>query len=547
MHIIQINNITVNHAGRLIFKELNWVIGDHDRVGLIGPNGAGKSSLLRAIAGVYQPDAGAIVRMRGISAGYLPQMVSLTPGRTLLDEAMILPPALAEVEDELSRIEAKLSDPAVYNNENALASVMAEQEHALERYERLGGALHANRVLELLTHLGFTAGDYDLPTESLSGGQKKLVALVRLVVAQPDVLLLDEPDNHLDLEAKRRLESLVRAYSGAVVIVSHDRYLLDECVHQIAELEDGKLTLYVGNYSAYALEREQQRERQEQLYVTQQKWIKKTEARIHEWDIAAKVNEDEKAARRARSRRKMLERMETNGEMIEKVNDRKQLELTLAGSRGSTKALELKRLTMGFDDDLLFCDLDLLVRHGERVGLVGPNGAGKSVLFKLLIGELAPLDGEIRIGPSSKVGYYAQEHQTLDPWREKTPLDFIRDVSPTPEGTAVAFLLKMLFTYPQTRQTIGTLSGGERSRLQLAALMLTRPNLLLMDEPTNNLDIPASEALETALEDFEGALMVISHDRYFLDRVVDRVVELEDGSLRQFVGGYTDYLMAKKR
>ena len=547
MHIIQINNITVNHAGRLIFKELNWVIGDHDRVGLIGPNGAGKSSLLRAIAGVYQPDAGAIVRMRGISAGYLPQMVSLTPGRTLLDEAMILPPALAEVEDELSRIEAKLSDPAVYNNENALASVMAEQEHALERYERLGGALHANRVLELLTHLGFTAGDYDLPTESLSGGQKKLVALVRLVVAQPDVLLLDEPDNHLDLEAKRRLESLVRAYSGAVVIVSHDRYLLDECVHQIAELEDGKLTLYVGNYSAYALEREQQRERQEQLYVTQQKWIKKTEARIHEWDIAAKVNEDEKAARRARSRRKMLERMETNGEMIKRVTDRKALELTLAGSRGSTNALELKRLTMGFDDDLLFCDLDLLVRHGERVGLVGPNGAGKSVLFKLLIGELAPLDGEIRIGPSSKVGYYAQEHQTLDPWREKTPLDFIRDVSPTPEGTAVAFLLKMLFTYPQTRQTIGTLSGGERSRLQLAALMLTRPNLLLMDEPTNNLDIPASEALETALEDFEGALMVISHDRYFLDRVVDRVVELEDGSLRQFVGGYTDYLMAKKR
>ncbi|MBI1256804.1 MAG: ATP-binding cassette domain-containing protein [Chloroflexi bacterium] len=544
MHILHVNNIEVNHAGRLIFKDLSWVIGDKDRIGLIGPNGAGKSSLLRAIAGVYQPDAGNVARMRGIRVGYLPQQVTLTEGLSLLDEAMLLPPALAEVEDELTRIEAKLSDPTVYNDENTLAQVMAEQEGVLERYERLGGALHANRVLELLTHLGFTTADHHLPSGSLSGGQKKLVALVRLMVEQPDILLLDEPDNHLDLEAKQRLESLVRAYSGAVVIVSHDRYLLDECVHQIAELEDGKITLYVGNYSAYALEREHLRERQAQMYVAQQKWVKRMEERIHEWDILARAD-NEVAARRARSRRKMLERMEANGEMIEKVTDRKQLELTLAGSRGSTKALELKRLTMGFDDDLLFCDLDLLVRHGERVGLVGPNGAGKSVLFKLMIGEMLPLDGEVKIGPSSKVGYYAQEHQTLDPWREKTPLDFIRDVSPTPEGTAVAFLLKMLFTYPQVRQPIGTLSGGERSRLQLAALMLKRPNLLLMDEPTNNLDIPASEALETALEDFEGALVVISHDRYFLDRVVDRVVELEDGALRQFAGGYTDYLSAK--
>ena len=331
------------------------------------------------------------------------------------------------------------------------------------------------------------------------------------------------------------------------MIVSHDRYLLDEVANQIAELEDGKLTIYKGNYSAYAIERDLRRLRQEQLYVTQQKWVTRMEQRIHEWDIAAKQFEDEKAARRARSRRKMLERMEANGEMIERVTERRQLELTLEGGRGSTKALELKRLTMGFDDDLLFCDLDLLVRHGERVGLVGPNGAGKSVLFKLLIGDLTPLDGEIKIGPSTKVGYYAQEHQTLAPWWDKTPLDFIRDVSPTPEGTAVAFLLTMLFSYEQTRQRIGTLSGGERSRLQLAALMLTRPNLLLLDEPTNNLDIPASEALETALEDFEGALVVISHDRYFLDRVVDRVVELDSGVLRGFDGGYTDYLEAKRK
>ncbi len=545
MHVINVNNITINHAGRLIFEGLSWVIADRDRVGLVGPNGVGKSSLLKALTGEYVPDAGSIVRARGISVGYLPQTVSLTPDCTLIDEAMRLPPALAQVEHELSTIESRLSDPAVYGDEAALATTLADQERVLERYERLGGALHANRVRELLAHLGFAPLDYDLPTEALSGGQKKLIALIRLAVEQPDVLLLDEPDNHLDLDAKARLESFIRGYGGAVVIVSHDRYLLDECVTQIAELENGKLTIYTGNYSAYALEREARRLRQEQLYTAQQKRIQQIEARIHEWDIAAKQFEDERAARQARSRRKMLERMAANGEIVERVTDRRQLELSLEGWRGSTKALELKRLTMGFDDDLLFYDLDLLVRHGERVGLVGANGAGKSVLFKLLIGELDPLDGEVKIGPSTQVGYYAQEHQTLDAWRDKTPIDFIRDVSPTAEGTAVAFLLKLLFSYEQTRQPIGTLSGGERSRLQLAALMLTRPNLLLLDEPTNNLDIPAAEALESALEDFDGALLVISHDRYFLDRVVDRVVELEDGSLTGYEGGYTDYLAAK--
>ena len=547
MHIINVNNITVNPAGRPIFRELSWVIGDRDRVGLVGPNGAGKSSLLKALVGEYQPDEGVISRMRGVSVGYLPQHVAPREGVTLYEEAILLPPALAAAEAELSDIEARMADPAVYGDESALARVMAQQEAALERFQRLGGLVHANRVGELLTHFGFTSADYDLPTESLSGGQKKLIALVRLVVEQPDVLLLDEPDNHLDLDAKARLESFIRTYAGAVVIVSHDRYLLDECINQIAELENGKLEVYKGNYSTYAIEKEQRKQRQEQLYTAQQKWVKRMEQRIHEWDIAAKQFEDEKAARRARSRRKMLERMEANGEMIEKVTERKQLELTLEGGRGSTKAVELVDVTMGFDDDLLFCDVDLLVRHGERVGLVGPNGAGKSVLFKLLLGELEPLDGAVKIGPSTRVGYYAQEHQTLAPWWEKTPIDFIRDVSPSNEGVAVSFLLKMLFTYEQTRQPIGTLSGGERSRLQIAALMLTRPNLLLLDEPTNNLDIHSSEALETALEDFEGALVVISHDRYFLDRVVDQVAELKDGALREFPGGYTDYLAAKEK
>jgi ATP-binding cassette subfamily F protein 3 len=547
MHIIHIDRITVNHAGREIFHDLSWVIGDRDRVGLVGPNGAGKSSLLRAVAGLYQPDAGSISIQRGIHVGYLPQDVHLTPGRTLLEEAMIPPPELAEVEAELARIEAALNDPAVYGDEQKLARKLAQQEKVLERYERLGGLRHASQVKALLMALGFTDADYDLPTETLSGGQKKLVALARLTVEQPDVLLLDEPDNHLDLDAKRKLETFIRDYPGAVVIVSHDRYLLDEAVTHIAELADGKLTTFVGNYTAYATELEHRRLRQQQMYVAQQKRINQIETFIHISEQKAKADLGERHARQAASRRKMLARMEANGEIIERVKERRDMQLGLEGWRGSTKALEIQKLTMGFHDDLLFMDVDLLVRHGERVGLVGPNGVGKSVLFKIILGELAPLDGIVKIGPSIRVGYYSQEHQTLADWLDRSPLDLVRDIKPMPESDAVAFLLKFLFKYEQLRLPIRGFSGGERSRLQLACVVLQNPNLLLLDEPTNNLDIPSVEVLESALEEFEGAILAISHDRYFLDRVVGRVVELDDGTLRGYIGGYSEYLRAKNR
>jgi ATP-binding cassette subfamily F protein 3 len=378
----------------------------------------------------------------------------------------------------------------------------------------------------------------------LSGGQQKLLVLARLAVEAPDVLLLDEPDNHLDLAGKQRLETFLRGYNGAVVIVSHDRYLLDEVVTQIAELAEGKLTPYIGNYSAYTTERELRRLRQQQQYVAQQKEITRIEEMIKRFEHWASIVVDERHIRQARSRRKMLDRMEANGEIIERVTEQRLMEFQINGGRGSTKALEINRLSMAFDDDWLMLDLNLLVRHGERVGLIGPNGAGKSVLFRLILGELDPLDGDIVIGPSTRVGYYAQQHQTLAPWWDRTPQDLIRDIAPKSEGNAIAFLLKMLFTYEQTRQPIKTMSGGERSRLQLACLMLSQPNLLLLDEPTNNLDIPSMEVLERALDDFEGSILVISHDRYFLDQVVDRVVELDNGMLHHFEGGYTDYLLA---
>jgi ATP-binding cassette subfamily F protein 3 len=283
------------------------------------------------------------------------------------------------------------------------------------------------------------------------------------------------------------------------------------------------------------------------MYVAQQKEIQKIEAAIKRFELWAKIYESERAFRQARHRRKMLDRMEANGEIVERVTEARQMDLQLGGWRGSTKALEIKKLAMAFGDDPLFFDVDLLLRHGERIGLIGPNGAGKSVLFRLILGELEPLDGMIKIGPSARIGYYSQEHQTLDAWLHRTPIERVRDIVPIGEGDAVSFLGKFLFSYEQTRQTIGTLSGGERSRLQLACLMLSKPNLLLLDEPTNNLDIPSAEALENALEGFEGSMLVISHDRYFLDRVVDQVVDLDNGSLTHYLGGYTDYLEARER
>lgn len=545
MHIIHVNQITVNHAGREIFRDLNWVIGDRDRVGLVGPNGAGKSSLLRAIMGEISLDAGHIARVGEVHVGYLPQDVVLENGTTLLQAAMILPPRLAQIEAELTKVEARLTDPAVYGDDYVLQKTLEEQALLLERYERLNGTRHAAQVRKLLAALGFSEADYELPVNALSGGQKKLVALVQVACAAPDVLLLDEPDNHLDVTGKRYLERFISAYPGAVIIISHDRYLLDEVATQIAELETGKLTVYPGNYSAYTTERELRRLRQQQMYVAQQKEIQRIEAAIARFELWASIVVDERHIKQARSRRKMLDRMEERGEIIEKVREARRMDFAVNGWRGSTDAIVLNNVAMAFDDDLLFDGIDLSVRHGERVGLVGANGAGKSVLFKLILGEYPPYEGIVKVGPSTKIGYYAQEHQTLDAWLDRTPLELIHRNRYGGEGAAVSFLLKMAFDYKQVRQPIRTLSGGERSRLQLALLMLQEPNLLLLDEPTNHLDIASTEVLEAALDDFEGAIFTISHDRYFLDRTVDRVVELEHGALKEYIGGYTDYAAAR--
>ena len=547
MQILHVNNISVNFAGRELYHDLSWVIGDRDRVGLVGPNGVGKSTLLKVLLGEVEPDGGHLTRQHGARIGYLPQDIELPPGISLLDVAMIKPAALAELEAGLESIEAQLSEPEVYSDEAKLSRALEKHEALLASYERMNGHRHGSHVRELLAMLGFDQTDYGRATETLSGGQKKLVALAQLAVAAPEILLLDEPDNHLDVQGKSHLERFILQYPGSVVLISHDRYLLDEVASQIAELENGKIAIYHGNYSYYQHERQLRRLRQQQLYTTQQKEIARLEAMIGRFERWAKQVLSRKHMLAARQRRRMLAQMEERGEIIDKVFDQSLMDFKVSGWRGSKKVLELDDVAMAFAGVQLFHGINLLLRHGDRVGLIGPNGAGKTVLARLILGELQPARGRIYLGPSIRVGYYSQEHQTLWDWLERTPLDLIRNLQNSSESNAINFLLRMAFSYEQARQPIRTLSGGERSRLQLAQVMLRQPNLLLLDEPTNNLDIPSVEVLEAALDEFLGTVLIISHDRYFLDQTVERVVELRAGKLREYAGGYTEYLEAMKQ
>ncbi|MBK9053513.1 MAG: ABC-F family ATP-binding cassette domain-containing protein [Chloroflexi bacterium] len=539
--ILNLDNISVSLAGRTIFAGLSWEIQDKQRIGLVGPNGVGKSTLMKLIAQELVQDDGQLFRVSGLTWARLEQEPVMDSDNTILQEAMTARPRLALLETQMDEVAAKMGDPDVYADPARLERVMKQHERLLVEYEQLDGSRYASQVKDALCRAGFDQPWWDNPVRHLSGGQKKLVLLTKLMVLRPRLLLLDEPDNHLDIPAKRRLEQLLNGYDGCVVLISHDRYLLDEVTTHIAELEAGKLTLYQGNYTAYTTERQIRRLRQQQLYAAQQKEIARIEAAIARFELWASMVVNERHIRQARSRQKMLDKMDK----IEKVAESRRMSLDLAGWRGSNKVLELVDVGKILPNGRVLWDgLNHTIWHGERVGLVGPNGAGKSMLLRQLLDPEGVEFGEIKIGPSSQIGYYAQEHETLN--YERTLLDEIRQTAPLSENVAVSFLQRFLFSYEQIRGRVGNLSGGEKSRLQLAKLVLARPNLLILDEPTNNLDITSIEVLEETLEEFVGTVIVISHDRYFLDKAVDRVIELRDGSLREFAGGYTDYIAAAK-
>jgi ATP-binding cassette subfamily F protein 3 len=554
MIAVNLDRVTVTYISEPVFEDLSWEIHDHRVVGLVGPNGCGKSTLLKLIAGELDSDTGFTVRRKALTVGYLHQEPQLEPGRTVWQEALTASTELARVESELGDVEAQLADPAVYGDEKALTRMLDRQARLLDEYERLGGPGYEGRVRSTLRGLGFSDADLDLPVGALSGGQKKLVGLAKLLVIQPDLLLLDEPDNHLDLEGKAFLERTIRGYRGAVIIVSHDRYLLDLVVDEIVELEDGRLTGYPGSYSEYAVEKQARLLRHQQLYQVQQKEVTRLEQAAKRLLMWGHVYDNNKFIRRGKN---ILKRIERIDRMDKPVLERRRMGLELNGWRGSNKVLEIVDLDKSFPADpkglpqplgseySVLAGLDLFIWRGERVGMVGPNGAGKSLLFRLILGQEAPTGGEIKVGPSVSIGYYAQEHETLDYGR--TLIDTVRHAAPLSEQAAVSFLGRFLFTYEQAQGTVADLSGGERSRLQMALLMLSGANLLLLDEPTNNLDIPSAEVLEDALSEFEGSIFIISHDRYFLDRVVERIVELDQGALTEYLGGYSDFEAAKAR
>ncbi len=536
---IQLSNVTLILGAKRIFENLNWEIQRGQKIGLIGLNGAGKSSLFRLILGEHSPElGGSVTRARLITTGYLPQQPELDLTLTAFEAALAGNPRATEVHAELEQVEESLGDPAIYGDDRKLAGALDRQHRLIEEYNSFGGDSYPERVRSLLLGLGLAESELTKPLSMLSGGQKKLVGLARLLLVRPNVLLLDEPDNHLDLPGKIYLEKLIREYEGTVVIISHDRYLLDAAVTHIAELEDGKLTLFEGDYSSYVADKELRLARQEEVFRAQQHEITRLEVAIKRFAIWGKVYDNEKFAAQAKSMQKRLDKMDK----IEKpVIDRRRMDLReLNGWRGSNKVLELAGVSKSFGSERVFKDLNQIIWHGERVELIGPNGAGKSVLLRILLGEEKLDKGEVKIGPSVSIAYYAQEHETLD--FNQTVLDAVRYAGEMSESRAIAFLLRYLFTYKQVSQKISELSGGERSRLQLALLVLSGANFLVLDEPTNNLDIASAEVLEQALTDFVGSVLVISHDRYFLDRTVQRLLAIENGQLVEYQGGYSDYL-----
>lgn len=549
---ITVSNATLILGAHAIFRDLSWEIQHDQKIGLIGPNGAGKSSLFKLITGEHAPEkGGTVIRAKGVTVGYLPQHPEFDPERTALSLALEGNPRIYEIELELQRIETKLGEPQVYNNAKALERTLDAQHKLLEEFESLGGLNYDARVREILRGLGLPESDFEKPVRALSGGQKKLIGLARLLLANPSVLLLDEPDNHLDMPGKAYLEKLINEYPGAVVIISHDRYILDAVATHIAEIEDGRITTFIGNYTEFIVDKEERLARQEELYQIQQREIGRLEMALKRYKQWVVLN-DKFATR--------IHNMEARIERIEKIDrpvlDRRKMDLQLNGWRGSNQVLEFVEVSKSFlpqpspsprfdfasaplNARNILQNINFLIRHGERVGLIGANGAGKSVLLRLVLGKEQPTVGEIKIGPSVKVGYYAQEHETLD--FDQSLIDAVRLTGNMSEGRAVSFLTRYLFTYQQATQRVGSLSGGERSRLQLALLVLSGANFLLLDEPTNNLDIASAEVLENALNDFNGTVLVISHDRYFLDRTVNRILELKDAKITEYFGGYSDY------
>lgn len=531
MIIAQAQDLEQRFGGNTIFSNISFSVPDNARIGLVGPNGAGKTTLLKIMTGQQEPTSGQFTINKGLNVGYIAQENALDEDKTIWDEMLTVFDNLIEKNKRITKMQEQIAEHP-------------EDEDLLKRYDQLaydfeqeGGFTYQAEIKSILNGFNFKENTWQKVIGTLSGGEKTRLAFVKLLLQKPPVLLLDEPTNYLDLDTLDWLEAFLKNYQGAIITVSHDQYFLDHLANQIFELNFGKLTTFKGNYSQYVKERELMNNQQEAAYEKQQEKIKKEEEFIQKNLVRASTT------KRAQSRRKALDKMER----IKPPKHKQKVRINFTSDRPSGKeVLIAKDLTIGYPDKTMVSDIDFQVNKNDRVAIIGPNGIGKSTLLKTIMKKLEPKDGLIKYGASLDIGYYDQELQSLDP--SKTVLDTIWDRHKTmPEKDVRSILASFLFTAEDIDKTIGQLSGGQKARLTLTVLSLEKDNFLLMDEPTNHLDIEAKEVLEQSLDNYDGTLLFVSHDRYFINELANKIISVRDGHAKIYNGNYSYYLDEKAK
>ena len=529
--ILSCQNISKAFVENQVLKNVSFHIEDHEKVAIVGINGAGKTTLLRIIVGEMTPDDGQVVLAKDKTLGYLAQNSTVDTSHTIYEELLSVKADLMRLEEKIRECENNMK----HADGDALEDLMKQYTSLTHAFETGGGYLYRSELVGVLKGLGFTEDEFSKPVATLSGGQKTRVALGRLLLQNPDLIILDEPTNHLDMNSIAWLETYLLNYKGAVLIVSHDRYFLDRIAGKVIEIDQSKATTFMGNYSDYAVKKEQLRVAAWNAYMNQQREIK------HQEEVIEKLKSfnREKSIKRAESREKMLDKIE----VIEKPSEvRTDMKLTLTPRiLSGNDVLTVEHLAKSFDSHKLFTDVNFEIKRGEHVAIIGDNGSGKTTLLKILNGLVPADQGTFRLGSNVEIGYYDQEHHVLH--SEKTLFEEISDDYPYLNNTQIRNVLAaFLFTGEDVFKRISDLSGGERGRVSLAKLVLSNANFLILDEPTNHLDIMSKEILEDALNGYEGTILYVSHDRYFINRTAHRILDLTEGQFISYVGNYDYYL-----
>ncbi len=534
MSILTAHNLAKFYGPDEIFSNISLEIPQRARIALVGPNGAGKTTLLNLLSDRDTPTEGEIAVARSTHVGFLPQRPELIGEHTLWEEALTAFADVRRMEVELARLEEAMADPACYDK------ALAEYGPLQQEFEQIGGYTYESRIRMILQGVGFETDDFQRPIPQLSGGQKTRALLARLLLQEPDLLLLDEPTNHLDIQAVEWLEHFLRDFVGGVLLVSHDRYFMDNFASVIWEMEWGQLEVYRGNYSHYVHQRTERHERLLKEYEAQQEFIQKEEAYIRK-------HMGSRWTAQAKGRQKKLETMKKRGKIIARPrNKRRDMNLRMeAAMRSGDKVIMTQQLVVGYEDDNipLFEVPNITLYRGETAALIGPNGVGKSTFLKTIIGQLKPLNGQVEVGASVEVGYFAQAHERLN--LDNNLIDEIALVQPMSISEARNYLARYLFTGEDVFRPVATLSGGERGRLALAKLALNGANLLLLDEPTNHLDIDSQEVLEEVLAQFSGTILLVSHDRYLINALATQIWSATPGSMAIFNGTYQAFITSR--